>query len=129
MDLKVCSPVSLDIDLTKKDTCEDSDEEEEESDDDSSDGGYDETAFRVVADGRAYTFLCATSEQKNAWMQAFEMAIVGAQLRLDPDKDKDIGWRHRIVRTSLYAAAVCNDAEMLQSVSWCQLLRVGASEA
>jgi len=84
----------------------------------------DEYSFRILTkSNRSYTFVCTTSTQKAAWMNAFQHAVIGSHTRSGSSQisEKKIGWRHLLIRKDIYSASVCGDEQMLRRVSYLSL--------
>ena len=66
-----------------------------------------------------YVFFSESECYHNAWLNALDFAVVGSRLRVDDCQDRGIGWRHKIMRTTIYSAVCCGDVEMLDKVGTC----------
>mmetsp|Transcript_54341 Transcript_54341/g.65383 ORF Transcript_54341/g.65383 Transcript_54341/m.65383 type:complete len:528 (+) Transcript_54341:1127-2710(+) len=83
---------------------------------------YGETAFKIVCGGeQSYIFLCPSRQHKIAWLHALEKAVVGSRLRdteltLSSRKYMGLGWRHDIMRTTIFSAGVCGDSDMVSRI-------------
>lgn len=112
------------------------------TDSDSCDEDHDEHKFRiVVADESAfksgglisYDIYCESPLQKALWIHALHRVISSIPKRQllaknnrrknDPTpptnpgwQHKDLGWRHKILRTSIYAAVILGDSKMVHKI-------------
>jgi len=68
----------------------------------------------------SWTFTCASVPHQVAWLEALQVAVVQAHLLHETkwvvDENLHLGWKHRVMCSSLYTAAILGNANMMNEL-------------
>jgi hypothetical protein len=68
----------------------------------------------------SWTFTCASVPHRAAWLEALQVAVVQAHLLHETkwvaDENLHLGWKHRVMCSSLYTAAILGNANMMNEL-------------
>ena len=78
----------------------------------------DVAAFEIRTEDRPFQFIAESESDKKIWLEELEAAILCI---MATNSNKDIGWQHRIIRSSIFSAALRDDVDQLNfQISRCK---------